>query len=108
MITFSQYIKESKDQSIEDNTASFISHYKDDPMGMFMHSKSSYLDAISRAKNISMKAAKLHKSHEGMNKQEFQDSIMKHFIPHLRKHGFPKHASEGWGAAEHDFIRSIS
>lgn len=102
------WVKQNVSESIEDNTASFISHYKDDPIGMFMHSKSSYLDAISRAKNFSMKAANLHKSHEGMNKKEFQDSIMKHFIPHLRKHGFPKHASEGWGAAEHDFIRSIS
>lgn len=109
MISFIQYLaEEAKGSSVEDNTAAFVSHYKDDPVGMFMHSKSSYLDAISRAKSFSMKAADLHRSHEKMSKQEFQDSVMKHFVPHLKKHGFPKHASEGWGAAEHDFMKSIT
>ena len=100
-------LSEASDDSVDDITREFVSHYSEDPMGMFMHCKSSYLDAISRAKNFSMNAANLHKSHVNMSKQEFQDSIMKHFVPHLMKHNFPKHASDDWGAAEQDFLKSL-
>jgi hypothetical protein len=94
--------------SLDDIVSAFVSHYKDDPMGMFMHAKSSYLDAVSSAKNFSMKAAELNKSHQGMTKQEFQDTVIKHFGPHLKNHDFPKHASEGWGAAEQDMMKSLT
>jgi len=105
-----KYLEESSDEknSLDDIVSAFVSHYKDDPMGMFMHAKSSYLDAISSAKNFSTKAAELNKSHQGMTKQEFQVSVLKHFGPHLKNHGFPKHASEDWGAAEQDMMKSLT
>lgn len=101
-------VVENQENSVEDLTAAFVNHYKDDPMGTFMHAKSSYLDAVSRAKNFSTKAAAIHRTHSSMSKQEFQDAVMKHFVPHLMKHGFPKHASAGWGEAEHDLMKSLT
>lgn len=95
-------------ESIDDMTTDFVKHYKDDPVGAFMHAKSSYLDAVSRAKNFSMKAANLHRAHGSMSNQEFQNSVLNHFGPHLKKHGFPKHASEGWGRAEQDMMKDLS
>lgn len=95
-------------ESVDDITSEFVKHYKDDPVGAFMHAKSSYLDAVGRARNISMKAATLHKSHASMSRSEFQDTIMKHFGTHLKKHGFPKHASEGWGRAEQDMMKELA
>lgn len=103
-----EFVNETKTTTSNDLTTEFIEHYKNDPVGMFVHAKSSYLDAVSRAKNFSMKAAELNKSHQGMTKQEFQDSVLKHFGPHLKNHGFPKHASEGWGAAEQDMMKSLT
>lgn len=103
-----EFITEQQNESLEDITREFVSNYKQDPVGMFMHAKSSYLDAVGRAKNISMKAALLYRSHQDMSKQEFQDTVMKHFGAHLKKHGFPRHASEGWGAAEKDLMKSLT
>lgn len=102
---FHEPLKESND--VDNITSDFVNHYKNDPVGAFMHAKSSYLDAVSRAKNFSMKAANLHKAHSSMSKQEFQDTVMKHFGSHLKKHGFPKHASEGWGKAEQDMMKDL-
>lgn len=100
--------EESNDKSIDDITSAFVEHYKEDPVGMFMHAKSSYLDAVGKAKNFSVKAAQLYKSHQSMSKSEFQNTVMAHFGPHLMKHGFPKHASTGWGEAEHDMMKALT
>ena len=94
-------------QNVNQITTNFVKHYEDDPMGAFMHAKSSYLDAISRASTFSVKAHDLHKSHEKMSKEEFQNSVMNHFGKHLQVHGFPKHASQKWGYAEHAFVKEL-
>ena len=93
--------------SVDDITSAFVSHYKEDPSGMFMHAKSSYLDAVGRAKDHSVKAAELHRRHSNMSKQEFQDTVMQYFGQHLKNHGFPEHASTEWGEAELDLLKSM-
>lgn len=106
-----EYIGETKSPEESENdselVSQFVEHYKDNPMGMFMNAKSSYLDAVGKAKNFSVYAAKLSRSHEGMSKNEFQDTVIKHFGPHLKKHGWPKHASPAWGEAEHDMLKRL-
>ncbi len=94
--------------TVGDITSEFINRYKDDPKGVYNQAKAAYLDAVSAAKSHSVKAAELHKSHETMSKIEFQNSVMKHFGKHLKKYGFPKHASKGWGDAEHDLLKELS
>jgi hypothetical protein len=42
-----------------------------------------------------------------MSKQEFQDTVMKYFGKHLQNNGFPPHASEGWGKAEHELVKDL-
>jgi len=89
------------DDDVDQITNDFIKHYPDDPMGAFINAKTSYLDAVSTAKNFSNKADDLYRSHGNMSREEFQNTVMKYFGKHLRNNGFPKHASKDWGEAEH-------
>lgn len=100
-----EHLEEAHDaESLE---AEFVKHYSSDPMGVFMHAKSSYLDAVGKAKNFSMKAAQLNKKHATMSTQEFNSQILTSFVKHLKKHGYPKHASAGWGKAEEDHLKEL-
>lgn len=99
--------EDTQSEDIDQITRDFVQHYENDPMGVFMHAKSSYLDAVGKAKHFSRKAAALYKSHANMSKQEFQDTVMKYFGKHLQNNGFPPHASEGWGKAEHELVKDL-
>jgi GNAT superfamily N-acetyltransferase len=85
----------------------FVSHYSEDPGGVYMHAKSSYLDAVSSAKNHSKLAAELNASHASMSAQQFQDTVMKYFGTQLKHHGWPKHASREWGDAEQALFQEL-
>lgn len=107
-IEFPQGVTEdTQSEDVDQITRDFVQHYENDPMGVFMHAKSSYLDAVGKAKHFSRKAAALYKSHANMSKQEFQDTVMKYFGKHLQNNGFPPHASEGWGKAEHELVKEL-
>jgi hypothetical protein len=93
--------------NIDELTNEFINAYSDDVMGNFVNAKNSYLDAVSSAKNWSLKASKLSKSHLQMSQEEFQDAVMLHFGVFLKKHGFPKHPSKGWHDAESDALKAL-
>ncbi len=99
--------EDTHSEDVDQITRDFIQHYENDPMGVFMHAKSSYLDAVGKAKHFSRKAAALYASHANMSKQEFQNTIMKYFGKHLQNNGFPLHASEGWGKAEHELVKDL-
>lgn len=99
--------EDTQSEDVDQITRDFVQHYENDPMGIFMHAKSSYLDAVGKAKHFSRKAAALYKSHANMSKQEFQDTVMKYFGKHLQNNGFPPHASEGWGKAEHELVKDL-
>lgn len=99
--------EDTQSEDVDQITRDFVQHYENDPMGVFMHAKSSYLDAVGKAKHFSRKAAALYKSHANMSKQEFQDTVMKYFGKHLQNNGFSPHASEGWGKAEHELVKEL-
>jgi hypothetical protein len=99
--------EDTQSEDVDQITRDFVQHYENDPMGVFMHAKSSYLDAVGKAKHFSRKAAALYKSHANMSKQEFQDTVMKYFGKHLQNNGFPPHASEDWGKAEHELVKEL-
>lgn len=105
MKSFKQFLDEAQDaKSLE---AEFVKHYSSDPMGVFMHAKSSYLDDVGKAKNFSVKASQLNKKHATMSTQEFNSQILTSFVKHLKNHGYPKHASAGWGKAEEDHLKEL-
>ena len=100
MITFKEYLKESV--NYEKLAKEFMTEYSDDPRGAYMSAKESYLDAVSNLKSGYFYAADLNQQHKTMSSEDFEKSVIAHFFPYLKKHGYPKFASKGWGDAEHD------
>jgi hypothetical protein len=102
----SEIVVESAD-NIDQLTQEFVDGYSQDPMGMFTVAKESYLSAVSTLRSINRYAADLSDAHKTMSRETFQDTVIKHFAPYLKKHGWPKFASAAWGEAEHEMRQHI-
>ena len=104
MITFRQFLAESNDvQKLADD---FKNHYKEDPSGMYVMAKEMLITGMHSGKNFCMYAAELLHKYKNASEEEREEIIITHTFPFLKKHGYPKFATPGWGAAEQEMTKT--
>jgi len=95
---WSESIDETLVESVEED---FVSAYGEDVASdVFYHAKQTVMNMISNRKRSFMSAIE---QDELLQKNGVGDYTMEYFVPILKQHGFPKHASKEWGLAEQDF-----
>lgn len=104
MKTFAEFILESKTHELANH---FIKAYGEHASDAYHEMKNSFLHSLGRVKAVSGKASDMLKSHGSMSPEEFEAHVIHHYVPHLKKHGFPKPFSKEWGDAQHDFTTKV-
>lgn len=103
MNNFKEFLLETDDvQKLVDE---FVHHYKDDPSGMFVMAKEMLITGMHSGKNFCMYAAELLHKFKNATPEELESIVIKHTFPFLKKHGYPKFSTLGWGAAEQEMTK---